>query len=129
MRYKDPKAIGPVFWGPMERLPEARTVVSFFFPFTEVVRKSNLRSFSDPSVQWLYGRIEGQQYINEYVGKVKQWLENQGVKACVPSLDKRFTLQRDSVGSEEKPELHVAGGRSATPLMSAAWALLGCPEA
>lgn len=73
-RYKAPEAIGPIFWGPKEWLPEARTVVSFFFPFTETVRKSNLQSSSEPSIQWLYGRIEGQQYINEYMDKVKQWL-------------------------------------------------------
>ena len=105
--YKKPEAIGPIFWGPKEWLPEARTVVSFFFPFTEAVRRSNLESSSEPSVQWLYGRIEGQQCINEYMGKVKQWLEDQGVKACVPSMDKRFTLQKDSIGGKEKPDLHV----------------------
>lgn len=106
-QYKAPEAIGPIFWGPKEWLPEARSVVSFFFPFTETVRKSNLESSSEPSIQWLYGRIEGQRYINEYMGKVKQWLEDQGVKACVPSSDKRFMLQMDSVGNEEKPELHA----------------------
>ena len=106
-QYKAPEAIGPIFWGPKEWLPEARSVVSFLFPFTETVCKSNLESSSEPSIQWLYGRIEGQRYINEYMGKVKQWLEDQGVKACVPSSDKRFMLQMDSVGSEENPELHA----------------------
>lgn len=47
-RYKEPEAIGPIFWGPKEWLPEAQTVVSFFFPFTETVRRSNLESSSDP---------------------------------------------------------------------------------
>lgn len=106
-QYKAPEAIGPIFWGPKEWLPEARSVVSFFFPFTETVRKSNLESSSEPSIQWLYGRIEGQRYINEYMGKVKQCLEDQGVKACVPSSDKRFMLQMDSVGNEKRPELHA----------------------
>ena len=107
LRYKEPEVIGPVFWGPKEWLPEAQTVVSFFFPFTETVRKSNLENSSEPSVQWLYGRIEGQQCINEYIGKVKQWLEGQGIKVCVPSLDQRFTLQMNSVGNNEKPDFHA----------------------
>lgn len=104
-RYKDPKIIGPMFWTPKEWLQEAKSVVVFFFPFTESVRKSNRENGADPSVHWLYGRIEGQQYLNEYMGKVKHLLENRGIKACVPSSDKRFTVQMYSVGSEEKPEL------------------------
>lgn len=106
-RYKEPEVIGPLFWRPKEWLPEAKTVAAFFFPFTEAVRKSNQKNSTDPSIQWLYGRIEGQQYLNEYMGKVKQWLEGQGVKVCVPGLDKRFALQRDSVGNKENPDFHV----------------------
>lgn len=107
IQYKDPNIIGPLFLEPKEWLPEAKTVVAFFFPFTEAVRKSNREDVDDPSVEWLYGRIEGQQFINDYMGKVKQRLEEHGIKVCVPSSDKRFAVQMRSVGSEEKPELHA----------------------
>ena len=106
-RYKDPKVIGPLFMGPKEWLPEARTVGSLFFPFTETVRQSNREDRTDPSVPWLYGRIEGQQFINEYMEQVKRWLEDQGVKACVPSSDGRFGVHMDSVGGEEGKDIHA----------------------
>ena len=41
------------------------------------------------------------------MGKVKQLLEDRGIRACVPGLDKRFAVRMHSVGSEEKPELHA----------------------
>ena len=82
-------------------------MASFLFPFTDAVCKSNREDATDPSIQWLYGRIEGQQYLNEYMRSVKQLLEDQGVKACVPSSDKHFAVQMHSVGSEKKPELHA----------------------
>lgn len=106
-RYKDSEIIGEMFWTPKEWLPEAKTVVAFFFPFTEPLRKSNLENTTDPSIQWLYGRIEGQQYLNEFMGRAKQRLETRGVKVCVPSSDERFAVQRRSVGSEEAPEFRA----------------------
>lgn len=105
--YKNPEIIGTMFWTPQEWLPEAKTVVAFFFPFTDAVRKSNLENATDPSVQWLYGRIEGQQCLNEYMDRVKRRLEDRGVKVCVPSSDKRFAVQRRSVGNGAMPEFHA----------------------
>ena len=105
--YKDPEVIGAMFWEPKEWLPDARSVIAFFFPFTEAVRKSNLRDAAAPSVQWLYGRIEGQQHINKCMDSVKGWLEEQGIRVCVPSSDERFAVQRRSVGSEEGPDFRA----------------------
>ena len=106
-RYKNPEIIGDMFWTPKEWLPEAKTVVAFFFPFTETIRKSNLEDATDPSIQWLYGRIEGQQCLNEYMDKVKRRLESRGVKVCVPSSDERFSVQRRPVGNEATPEFRA----------------------
>ena len=59
-KYKQPEIIGEYYFAPVEWLPSARTVISFLMPFTEEVRSSNRVDRTDPSMEWLYGRIEGQ---------------------------------------------------------------------
>ena len=89
-KYKEETVIGPWFMTPKEWMPTAKTVVSLFFPFTEEVKSSNRKMKDGPSVPWLYGRVEGQDYLNTYMAKLKEWLEENGIKGCVPGLDARF---------------------------------------
>jgi len=87
---KDPSAIGKHFSLPEEWLPKAKTVISFFLPFTDVVKKGNIRDMSWPSEEWLHGRIEGQAFLNKLCQYLKSELINTGHDSIVPSLDKRF---------------------------------------
>ena len=48
-KYKQPEIIGTNFLTPVEWLPAANTVVSFFLPFTEEVRSSNRTDRMEPS--------------------------------------------------------------------------------
>ena len=88
--YKKPEVVGPWFLTPTEWMESARTVVSLFFPFTEAVKKSNWTYTDGPSPLWLHGRIEGQEYLNGYMRRLKDRLEALGLEACVPGLDTRF---------------------------------------
>lgn len=90
LKYKEVGIIGPWYMTPEEWLPNAKTVISLFFPFTEVVKESN-RNFTDgPSPAWLHGRIEGQNYLVTYMKKFREWLASQGINGCVPAMDSRF---------------------------------------
>lgn len=106
-QFKAPEAIGPLFWEPKQWLPDAKTVVAFFFPFTDQVRESNRQDPDLPSMQWLYARIEGQQFINRYMEQVAQWLKGQGIGAVVPSSDSRFAVQRVTVDDENGQDFHI----------------------
>lgn len=99
-KYKENEIIGSVFLSPEEWIPGARTVAAFFFPFSTAVRDSNRKLPAQPSVPWLYGRIEGQQFLNAFMGRLKCQLENAGIMACVPSQDGRFKVQMESVGDD-----------------------------
>ena len=88
--YKKAEVVGPWFLTPTEWMESARTVVSLFFPFTEAVKKSNWTYTDGPSPLWLHGRIEGQEYLNGYMRRLKDRLEALGLEACVPGLDARF---------------------------------------
>ncbi len=105
--FKRPEVIGPGFWTPEEWLPGAKTVASLFFPFTAAVRESNRAAGPDPSAAWLYGRIEGQQFIGAYMAALRDRLSEQG-RVCVPSLDERFQVRDVPVEVPgEPPDTHV----------------------
>lgn len=88
--FKEESVIGPWHLLPEEWLPGAKTVISFFFPFTEAVKK-NSRSFTEgPSPAWLHGRIEGQEFILSYMERLEDWLNERGIANCVPGRDERF---------------------------------------
>ncbi len=89
-KLKEPGVIGPHHLGPGEWLPGTRTVISFFLPFTQEVRSSNRSQDGIPSPGWLYGRVEGQQFVNAFAGHIAALLEEQGFRALVPAQDPRF---------------------------------------
>ena len=107
MKYKEKEVVGPMFSSPEEWLPGAKTVVTFFFPFTESVRESNRETPDQPSAPWLYGRIEGQQFINSFMGQLQRHLTDTGIKACVPSMDKRFKVQIEACGENGGEDFHA----------------------
>lgn len=87
---KKPEGIGEHFSTPKEWLPQAKSVLSFFLPFTDVVKNSNRREKQWPSEEWLHGRIEGQVFINKLCIYLQAQLINAGYNSLVPTLDKRF---------------------------------------
>lgn len=104
--FRQKEVIGANYFSPAEWLSGARTVVSFFLPFTETVRASN-REGKDPSKEWLYARIEGQEFIGKYMSAIKQHLEERGMAACVPSMDERFGLKIEITAHRLRPDFHA----------------------
>lgn len=86
----DPSVIGPHLMLPSQWLPNAKSVVSFFFPFTKAVRRANVRDMKTPAPEWLHGRWEGQAMMNALVRFLMEALERGGIRAVVPTLDSRF---------------------------------------
>jgi len=105
--FKDGQAIGSLFMSPREWLPEAETVAAFFFPLSEAVRSSNRADPVRPSVQWLYARIEGQQFINVFMARLRQQLADRGIASCVPGQDERFKTRFEPLSGEAGEDFHV----------------------
>ncbi|MBV7276167.1 4Fe-4S binding protein [Clostridium sp. PL3] len=114
---KAPKAVGEHFMLPKEWLPQAKTVISFFLPYSEAVRNGNKKDMSWPSEEWLHGRIEGQVLINKLSVYLKSELISEGCNAVVPSMDDRFWFKgpfnktsgnSDSSFTSNWSERHVA---------------------
>ena len=89
-QFKQPDVIGPHFRMPEEWLPSARTVVSFFLPFAPAVRQANHGQTHRPGEEWLYGRIEGQRFVDAVSAAMAQQLIANGYDAVVPSSSAEF---------------------------------------
>jgi epoxyqueuosine reductase len=87
---KQPTVIGGHFMAPKEWMPEAKTVISIFLPFSEEVRSGNGKAMKLPSAEWLHGRIEGQALICSLLKHLEAQIEADGNKCIVPILDARF---------------------------------------
>lgn len=88
--FKKEGIIGPWYMKPTEWLPEAKTVVSLFFPFSLAVRESNRKSVDVPSKEWAYGRIEGQEFIKNCILELRDRFDEAGIQNLVPLVDERF---------------------------------------
>lgn len=88
--FKKEGIIGPWYMKPTEWLPEAKTVVSLFFPFSLEVRESNRKSVDVPSKEWAYGRIEGQEFIKNCILELRARFDKAGIQNLVPLVDERF---------------------------------------
>ncbi len=110
--FRKTEIIGENFMLPDEWLPEAKSVISFFLPFTERVRKSNRGDPENTSPEWLHARIEGQAFINAYTEKLKAYFAEHHVRSCVPATDPRFAVKTTVLPPENHKAMHIASNWS-----------------
>lgn len=106
--FKSQQIIGACFLAPEEWLPGARTVISYFLPFTEEVKKSN-RAPGLPSQEWASARIDGEVFNNAVRKFLTGYLQAQGTEAMSPALDARFRVVDRIPNWSERHAGFVAG--------------------
>lgn len=104
---KSPSVIGEHFIHPKEWLEGSKTVISIFLPFSDSVRKGNIRDRTWPSEEWLHGRIEGQILVNKLSDHLNSKLLGSGYHSLVPTLDDRFSVGEFTSNWSER---HIAFG-------------------
>lgn len=75
----------PSFW-----LEGAKTVISFFLPFPEQVKRSNSLDRRQPSQEYMHARVDGQTFLIALCQHLKEALEAEGYQAVIPAADPRF---------------------------------------
>lgn len=110
--FKRAEVIGENFMLPEEWLPEARSVISFFLPFTKRVRSSNRGDPERTSPEWLHARIEGQAFLNAYTDTLKAYFASRAVSSCVPATDPRFAVKSTVLPPENHKAMHIASNWS-----------------
>jgi len=94
-QYKeDPKIYGSVLRLPEEWMPGARSVISFFLPYTAEIRTSSLHYGKDPSETWLHARIEGQAFLLKICHKLADMLHEAGYDAVIPADHPDYRVER-----------------------------------
>ena len=107
---KEKDVVGPWHMLPAEWMPQAKTVVSLFFPFSEKIKSDNRVLSNLPSPAWLHGRIEGQRYLNTYTKMFKERLEADNIHVCVPATDTKFrSVKAGNAGDFGQVETSVFG--------------------
>ncbi len=107
---KTPGVVGPEIMLPRDWVPDAKSVISFFLPFSETVRKSNRARTEIGSDEWFHGRVEGQMMMNRFGAYVCGQLESAGFAAAYPASDPRFHwVGRFSSNWSERHIAYVCG--------------------
>lgn len=107
-KMKEKEAIGPHYIMPQEWLPGAVSVVSYFLPFSEQVRKANY-SEGWPADEWVYARIEGELFNDALRRYLVTIIEKSGGVAMAPVLDPRFVItENQEVMTSNWSERHAA---------------------
>ena len=107
-KMKEPQVVGPGHLTPKEWLPTAKSVISYFLPFTDRIRKSN-RFEGKPSTEWLYGRYEGEMFNNALRRLITGLVEAHGGTAVAPALDKRYIITDLQSNWSERHVAFIAG--------------------
>lgn len=102
-----PRVVGPHFMMPEQWLAGAKSVISYFLPFSERVRESN-RAAGEPSHEWLVGRFEGEMFNLSVRRFLVTAVERAGGQAVSPGVDPRLAIMMAPQFTSNWSERHVA---------------------
>jgi len=107
-RLKEPEVVGEHYLLPSDWLPGARSVISYFLPFSLQVREAN-RVPGWAAREWLYGRIEGEEFNNSVRQHLVDLVEKAGGRAVAPLLDSRMKVENLRCNWSERHVAYIAG--------------------
>lgn len=117
--FKQNGVIHPAYLAPLEWLPSASTVISFFLPFTKAVKKSNRTKTDAPylpglpqrcSPEWLHARIEGQQFIQKLTDYIQSILYQEGFETVCPTTSGKLRMITPYIATwSERHAAYAAG--------------------
>lgn len=108
VEFQKPDIIGKNFMLPSDWLNGAKSVISYFLPFTKEIRDSN-RMPGLPSQEWMSARIDGEKFNNAVRSYIVEELKKINVDAVAPSLDKRFRIDKIISNWSERHIAFIAG--------------------
>lgn len=100
--------IGPEHLYPHDILPGAKTVISFFIPFSEHVVTSN-REPGPPSREWAQSYVEGNKLINNISQKIIADLASKGIEAATIPATHTYDESTLKATWSHKSAAYIAG--------------------
>ncbi|MCL1834613.1 MAG: epoxyqueuosine reductase [Oscillospiraceae bacterium] len=107
MDLKRPEVVGKHHFVPADWMPEARSVISFFLPYSRSTVEANKEDPNEPAMEWLYTRVDGQKYLLALGAMIRDALIEDGHKAVTPYTEDRFIMQvgpNPAPGTEHVPQ-------------------------
>lgn len=104
---KQPQAVGSLFKTPKEWLPGAKTVISYFAPFTDYVRDGNKADRVEVGNGWLYARVDGQEFLDKVNHYLEDLLSGDGHHAFCPYSSAEFVQVRESGTNPDVKDLSL----------------------
>ena len=80
-RILQPGVVGPHHKMPRDWVENAKTVISFFLPFSDRVLESNIPDRNMVSMEWMFTRVDGQNHLLATAAAVVDALRAQGYQA------------------------------------------------
>lgn len=112
--------IHPEHMVPEDVLAGAGSVISFFWPFTEEVKRSNRTAYDEPydpeiknqhcSAEWLHARIEGHEFMMEMLKHMCVMIRDMGYDAQVPMLTDKYRLITPTISNWSERHIAYASG-------------------
>jgi len=110
LKLREPGVVDPEFILPEEWLPGAKSVITYFLPFSYAVLDHGMsvpvggypfgpdgpEQYAWPSDEWQQARIEGEAMNVARKRLMKEYLEQMGFRALVPSDDPRYKVVEPS---------------------------------
>ncbi|MCL2226364.1 MAG: epoxyqueuosine reductase [Oscillospiraceae bacterium] len=109
---KQPKVVGEHHFMPKDWLPGAKTVISVFLPIERSTVEANKKDPVEPALEWVYTRVDGQQFLLALGAHIRDALIAEGYKAVTPYTEDRFIMR---VGGE------ATSGTEHIPQFSSNW--------
>ncbi|QGT98616.1 Iron-sulfur cluster-binding protein [Candidatus Syntrophocurvum alkaliphilum] len=108
VQLKNDDIVGNDHKSPFEWQREAKSVIAYFLPYTEKVRVTN-RGDTMPSMEWLYGRFEGEEFNKALSQYLVNELTKKGMKVVSPFLDPSFKINNRKSNWSERHVAFIAG--------------------
>jgi len=107
-RLKDAEVVGPGHLAPDEWLPGARSVLSYFLPYSAQVRRAN-RGKGEAATEWIYAQWEGAKFNAALEAFLVETFRAAGAGAVGPMLDPRYRTADLRCNWSERHAAFIAG--------------------
>jgi len=100
--------VGPQHTHPKDHLKEAKTVISFFIPFSDKIVSSN-RKDETPSLEWAESYIVTNNLINNISNSMVEYLESNGISASTIKATRNYDEKTLKADWSHRSAAYIAG--------------------
>lgn len=110
--FRNNEVIGAQWRPPGAWMPEAKSVVAFFFPVSSEIRARHRAARTATNEAWNFGYGKHGQVTNAFLAGMTAEMERQGVKTFIPTKDPSFKIERQPVMRDGKEDVHYSSSWS-----------------